>query len=486
MNVKTVVKRYLRSKGLPVDTAVTFADVFLVDCKSEISSRADITDLSTRFTEGINLNIPIVSANMADVTESRMAISLARLGGCGFIHQFMPIERRLEEVKKVKRADNEVIVNPWTVKADWSLSSALGFMKDRQTSGVLVIDNEGILVGILTARDIRFLQFKKSIATCVRDVMTKNLVTAGLDIEIENAIELLECHKLEKLPLINKEGKPVGLITAQDILKKLKYLNAVRDNKGRLLVGAAIGIAGDFFSEAVKLVSAEIDVLLIDTARANSVRTEKVVERIKHEFPDQYLVVGNIDNAESALMLIEAGADAIKVGIGPGSACKTRIETGVGMPQLSAIAECAAIAREFGIPVIADGGIKSGGDLAKAIVAGADSVMLGGMFSGTEETPGDVFFDDGNSFKYYRGSASLESQVHRKDLGHLDRIRAPEGARRRVSYKGQKVSEITQALLDNLRSTMSYVNANNINELKKAVFRLQTRSGFLEGKPRKK
>lgn len=482
-----VWRDYLLRKGLPLDVAVTFQDVLIVDQTSAIGSRADITNLQTQFCRNLRLNIPIVSANMVDVTESRMAILLARLGGCGFIHQFAPIEKRMEEVKRVKRADNEIIENPWLIRETDLLSRAITFMAEKQTSGVLVVDEDGKLVGILTDRDIRFRHlWTRSIGTMlVRDVMSKEeaLVCEKPNVSIDTAVFILESHKIEKLPLIDDDGKPVGLITAKDILKKTEFPNAVRDKKGRLIVGATIGVTKDFLEEAAYLVEAGADVILVDTARANSYRAYDVVSGIRREFQYLQIVAGNIDNPEGTSLLIKAGADCIKVGIGPGSACKTRVETGIGVPQITAIAECSAVAQKAGITVIADGGIKSGGDLAKAIVAGADCVMTGGLLAGTEETPGEVHFDDGHNFKIYRGSAAFDAQFSRMEHGGLDRLRASEGITRRVAFKGQSADKVIGTLIDNLRSAMSYANASDIPALKNAKFRIQSHFGYLEGHP---
>jgi len=489
------VKQYLQKKNLPTDWAVTFPDVYIIDETSAIDKRSDITDLSTVLSRRrrICLNIPIVSANMADVTESVMAISLARLGGCGFIHQFADIEKRVEEVKKVKRADNEIIEKPWTVSKNERLYYALTQMAEKKISGFLVVNDVGRLEGIITSRDVRFwrVKYKKSrglrVEIKVGDMMTprEKLIVAPKNISIEEAIDILEKYKIEKLPLVDEDDKPVGLITARDILKKLEFPNAARDKKGRLIVGAAVGISKNYLEEAEALISAEADILLVDTARANSLRVKEVITKLRKRFPDQPIIAGNVDNAEGALLLIKAGVDGIKVGIGPGSACKTRIETGVGKPQLSAIAVCAAVAKKYKVSLIADGGISSGGELAKAIVAGADTVMIGGLIAATEETPGEIYYDAGKPYKVYRGSASLDSQLNRFEKGDLERVRAPEGVPRKIPYEGTKVAEVIGGLLENLRSSMSYANAWSIKELQRKRFGLQTYAGYLEGQPKK-
>ena len=486
-HVGGIVTKYLKSKGLPLKTAVTFADVFIVDRKSRIRKRSDITNLGTRLARNLHINIPIVSANMADVTESKMAITLARLGGFGFIHQFLPIERRAEEIKKVKRADNEVIDEPWTIHESTTLQDFFNRFPDG--GGVLVVNDRNQLVGILTERDVRFIRYDASEKIKfleVKDVMTSMpLVTARPGISVEEAIKILEREKLEKLPLVSDRGEPVGLITIQDILKKYIYPNAARDRRGRLLVGASVGISGRVLEEVSVLVRAGADAILVDTARGNAEWPEDVIKDIRVHFPELPIVAGNVDNPEGAFTLAQAGADCVKVGIGPGSACKTRTETGVGMPQLSAIAECAAVARELGVTVMADGGIREGGDLAKAIAAGADTVMLGGLLAGTEETPGEVFYDGGEIFKAYRGSAGLDTQLARMDQGNLDRVRAPEGVTRKVPFKGQSAITVVQNLMENLRSSMSYANAATIAETQTAKLRFQTAAGFYEGQPKK-
>lgn len=482
-----IVQNYVKQKGLPPHLAVTFADVFIVDQKSRIRSRADIKNLSTTLAKTIRLNIPIVSANMADITESKMATAIARLGGLGFIHQFMPIKRRVAEVKKVKRADNQIIENPWTVNEHDSLESALNLMKEKQVSGLLVTNHAGTLVGLLTSRDVRFLPHihGENIQNfLVKHAMSSGkIITADSKIGIHKAMELLHKYRIEKLPIVDDYGKPIGLITSKDILKKTQFPGALYDKQGRLMVGATVGVSKNVANEVDELVAAGADMILVDTARANSERTEEVIREIRKRFPNIPLASGNVDNPEGALLLIEAGVDCIKVGIGPGSACKTRTETGVGVPQLSAIAECAAVAKKMGVSVIADGGIKDGGDFAKALVAGADAVMLGGLLAGTEETPGEIVNDSGELFKVYRGSAGIDTQLARMDEGDLDRIRAPEGVTRKVPYKGQKVEDVVKRLTENLRSSMSYTNAFSIAEFQTKRFRMQTPAGYLEGKP---
>jgi IMP dehydrogenase len=483
-----LIERYFMEKGLPLDRAVAFSDVYIVDRTSRIGRRSDIRDLGTEVAKGVALHIPLIPANMMDVTESRMAIAIARAGGVGFIHQFLPIAERVNEVKKVKRADNEVIENPWSVEEDTLLVDALQFAREKGISGVLVVDKKGKLAGILTSRDVRFAahRFGKKLEQAkVKDLMTKMPLVVGKEhIRTEEAMRLLEEHKIEKLPLIDRAMRPVGLVTAKDILKRSEHPLALRDKKGQLIVGATVGISGSFFEDAAALIHAKTDVILVDTARGNSIRTRDAVRAIHRKFPQTPIVAGNVDTAEGALLLMDAGATGIKVGIGPGSACKTRVTTGIGNPQLSAIAECVAVARGRGIPVIADGGIKDGADFAKAIAAGADCVMSGSLFAGTEETPGEVYYDSGERYKLYRGSAGLDSQIARLDDGGLDGVRAPEGVTRKILFKGESAFEMIDSLLQNLRSSMSYANARSIEEFHRATFHLQTRAGYEEGKPR--
>jgi IMP dehydrogenase len=477
-----VVNSYLAQKGLPTDIAVTFDDVTILDCYSDIPSRSSITDTRGRIAKDIWLNIPIVSANMDTITESKMAIALARLGGIGFIHQFLPIERRIEEVKKVKRADSGIIENPLTINPEATLAEARKIMGEGPI-GLLVVDPvTEKLVGILTARDIRF---EKMGDKRVSEVMTHApLITAPAGTTLEQARIILQKNKIEKLPLVDWNGRVIGLITSKDILKIEQFPLALRDEKGHLRVGGTVGISGNFLAEAEALRLAGADVILIDTARGFSGRLEDAIRAVRRTLGDDTpIVAGNVDNAEGTLMLIEAGADAIKVGIGPGAVCKTREGPGVGIPQLTAIAECTAVAQRFGVPIIADGGIRGGAHFCKALAAGASAVMLGYLLAGSEETPGEPFYEDGEKWKIYRGSASLEFQLSRLDREETERIRASEGVPRRVRYKGE-VKLVADELIGYLRSSMSYVGAWTLEEYRqKAKFRRQTLSGHEEGKP---
>src|SRR3989344_8867990 len=487
-----LVKEYLSEKGLPLDIAVTFDDVIILDQMSDIPSRSSIIDTRGHLCRGIYLNTPIVSANMDTVTESRMAIALARLGGLGFIHQFLPHEKRAEEVKKVKRADSGVIENPLTISPAETLTKAKQIMDQFQISGLLVVDDTTKkLVGILTSRDIRFEHMDDK---RVVEAMTHSpLITAPQGTNLDQARVILKKNKIEKLPLVDTENRVVGLITAKDLLKIEQYPKALRDEKGRLMVGATVGVSSNFIKEAENLISAGADVLLVDTARGFSTKLEEVIRKLKMTFGEELpIIAGNVDTPEGALMLIQAGADAIKVGIGPGAVCKTREGPGVGMPQITAVSECVAIARKYGIPVMADGGIRGGAHFCKILATGASTVMMGYMFAGTEETPGEPFYEDGDKWKIYRGSASLEFQLSRMDRddasppaggGGISGVRAPEGVPRRVHYKGE-VALVIHELMSYLRSSMSYGGAWTLEDFrKKTKFRRQTASGYEEGRP---
>lgn len=481
--VKSEVEVYLREKGLPLDIALTFEDVAILDFMSDIPSRSSIKDSRSHLARDIYLNTPVVSANMDTITEARMAIALARLGGIGFIHQFLPIEKRVEEVKKVKRADSGIIENPLNISPDATVAEAEELMASFQISGLLVVDEiSGKLVGIITSRDIRFETVK---GKRVAEVMTNSpLIKAPPGTTLEQARVILKKNKIEKLPLVDENDRVAGLISSRDILKIEQFPSALRDLKGRLMVGASVGVSGNYLADAEALAAAGTDVILIDTARGFSSRMKDAIQSLRMHFSDTVAIVaGNVDTPEGALMLIEAGADGIKVGIGPGAVCKTREGPGVGTPQVTAVAECVAVARRYGVPVIADGGIRSGADFCKALAAGASSVMLGWMFAGCEETPGEPFYEDGEKWKIYRGSASLEFQLSRLDRDEGERIRASEGVPRRVRYKGETKAVVGE-LMGYLRSSMSYVGSWSLEEYRnRAKFRRQTTSGYEEGRP---
>lgn len=481
--VESAVKNYLKEKGLPHDIAVTFEDVAILDFKSDIPSRSSIIDTRSRIAKNIFLNTPVISANMDTITESRMAKALAQLGGIGFIHQFFPIERRVEEIKKVKRADSGVIEHPLTITPHATVKEAKTLMDNFQISGLLVIDpHDQKLLGVITARDIRFETIMEK---RVAEAMTHSpLITAPPGTTPEQARIILKKNKIEKLPLVDETNHVVGLIAAKDLLKIEQYPLAMRDQKGHLMVGATIGVSRDFLKEAEELARAGADIIMVDTARGFSTRLEDTIKQLRIVLGSNFpIIAGNVDTPEGALMLINAGADAIKVGIGSGAVCKTREGPGVGTPQITAIAECVAVARRYGIPVISDGGIRGGAHFCKALAAGSSAVMLGWMLAGTAETPGEPFYEDGAEWKIYRGSASLEFQLSRLDRDEMDRIRAPEGVPTRVRYKGEMAS-VVHELMSYLRSSMSYVGAWTLEEYReKAKFRRQTTSGFEEGRP---
>ncbi|MBQ4101090.1 MAG: IMP dehydrogenase, partial [Oscillospiraceae bacterium] len=422
---------------------LTFDDVLLIPAESDVLPK-DI-DLTTTIARDIKLNTPLVSAAMDTVTEADMAIAIAREGGIGIIHKNMSIERQADEVDKVKRSENGVIVNPFSLSPNHKVYDADELMGKYKISGVPIVEDNGKLIGILTNRDLRFLT---DYSTTIKDVMTKeNLVTAPVGTTLEQAQEILRKCKIEKLPIVDDEGKLKGLITIKDIEKAVQYPNSARDNAGRLLCGAAIGVTVDVLERADKLISSCVDLLVLDSAHGHSKGIIECVRKVKKTFPDIALVAGNIATAEAAEALIEAGADAIKVGIGPGSICTTRVVAGIGVPQITAIYNAACVAAKHGIPVIADGGIKYSGDIVKALAAGANVIMLGSLLAGCEEAPGEQEIYQGRSFKVYRGMGSLAAM----NKGSKDRYfqqdnkkLVPEGVEGRVPYKGPLADTVYQ------------------------------------------
>jgi len=482
MKTNLSFKKYFEEKGLPLQPALTFDDVQIINNISDISSRSDIKNLKTPLSRSFFLNIPLVSANMDTVTDSRMAIALARLGGLGFIHQFFPLEQRISEVMKVKRADNTLVEEPFTILYSVSFSEAKEKMAKNGISSLLVIDEKRHLKGILTSRDYRFKTDGNLPVSKIMKPMP--LITAAPGISRKEAERILEENRIEKLPIVDKNGLLKGLITAKDILKEKEFPNAIKDAKGRLAVGVALRLNSDFLDEAKQLVAAGADVLLLDTARAGSTRVGEAVKKIKKLFPKTTLVVGNIDTPEEVEFLAKAGADSVKVGIGPGAACKTQEETGVGLPQIYAVASCAAAAKKLGMNIIADGGIRNGACLAKALVAGANAVMVGSLLAGTDEAPGILLKKGNQLWKVYRGSASFEHQMDRIKTGSLDAIRNPEGESGLIPYSGSAKS-VADGLTGGLRSSMSYVGARDLNEYwKKGKFVWRTNAGREEGRPR--
>ena len=459
---------------------LSFDDVLVLPAKSSVLPK-DV-DVSTRLTNKIRLNIPIVSAAMDTVTEARLAIALAREGGIGIIHKNMPIEKQALEVDKVKRSEHGVIVDPFYLSPDNTIGEAMELMARYRISGVPITEN-GKLVGIITNRDIRF---EDDMTKKIRDVMTKeNLVTAPVGTTLEEAKLILKKHKIEKLPLVDEHFNLKGLITIKDIEKAIKYPNAAKDKNGRLLVGAAVGVGKDMMDRVKALVEAKVDVVVVDTAHGHSENVIKAVQAIKEKFPDLDVIAGNVATAEGTRDLIKAGADAVKVGMGPGSICTTRVVAGTGVPQITAIYDCAREAQKYGVPIIADGGIKYSGDIVKAIAAGADSVMIGGLFAGTEESPGEIEIYKGRSFKVYRGMGSLGAMEDgSKDRYFQEEAKklVPEGVEGRVPYRGP-LSEIVFQLVGGLRAGMGYCGARNIEELKKAKFIKITSAGLRESHP---
>lgn len=484
-SIGPAMKQYLTDKGLPVDVAVTFKDVTIIDQYSVIPSRSDeYINTGSNLGKKIFLRRPVFSSNMDTITESRMAITLARLGGSGVIHQFLPIDKRVAEVSKVKRADSLVLKDPLTTSPRTPIKAARTLMETNQISGLIVVDERSEeVVGLISGRDIRWADDGEEVRTRMTPFI--HLDVAPPDISLEEAKKILYEKRLEKLPLVDQDRRRAGLITASDISKRERYQFAFRDEKGRLGVAAAVGIGEDMLREVEILLGAETDIIVIDTARGNSKRLRDAVKSTRKKFGDKFLLVaGNVDTPDGVKMLYDSGADAVKVGIGGGAACKTRLGPGVGLPQLYAVATAAAVARSYKKSIISDGGIKSPDDYNKALAAGADAVMIGGLFAGTEETPGDPFFEDGQWWKIFRGSASLEFQFSRFDRETPEKhIRNPEGVVRRVKYKGT-VAAVISELIGYQLSAMSYVGAKNIKELhKKARFIRQTRAGYEEGEP---
>lgn len=461
---------------------ITFDDVLLVPAKSEVLPNN--VSLKTNLTNKIKLNIPIMSAGMDTVTESRMAISMAREGGIGIIHKNMSMERQAMEVDKVKRSEHGVISDPFYLGKDKTIADALELIKRYRISGVPIVDDNKKLIGIITNRDLRF---ETDMNKKIDDAMTKeNLITAKRDISMDEALEIMKKFKIEKLPLTDDNGILSGLITIKDIEKSIKYPNSAKDEKGRLLAGAAVGATGDVLERVEVLVNAKVDVIVIDTAHGHSKGVIETVKKIKDEFPELQLIAGNVATAEATEELIKAGADAIKVGIGPGSICTTRVVAGVGVPQVTAVYNCCMKAKEYGVPVIADGGVKYSGDIVKAIAAGADVVMLGSLLAGTEESPGETILYQGRRFKSYRGmgsEAAMASGSKDRYFQEENKKFVPEGVEGRVAYKGP-VSDSIYQLIGGLRSGMGYCGAATVGYLQeKGQFIKITGAGLIESHP---
>lgn len=467
-----------------ISDGLTFDDVLLVPAYSEVLPR-DV-NLKTRFTRTISLNTPIVSAAMDTVTESALAISIAREGGIGVIHKNMSIKSQAKQVMTVKRAENGMIYDPITIAPYKTVKDALAFMREFKIGGIPVIDTDKSLIGIVTNRDLRF---ELNMDRPISEVMTKdNLVTTSVSTNLEKAAAILQTYKIEKLPVVDANNKLIGLVTYKDITKAKDKPLACKDDKGRLRVAAAVGVSGDTLDRIEALVQANADAIVIDTAHGHTKGVAKILKTAKKKFPDMQFVVGNIATPEAALFLVEAGADAVKVGIGPGSICTTRVIAGVGVPQLTAIFDIAKALEGTGVPIIADGGLRYSGDIVKAIAAGADSIMAGSLFAGVEESPGETIIFNGRKFKSYRGMGSIEAmQKGSKDRYFQDeeddiKKLVPEGIVARVPYKGT-LYEVIYQLVGGLRAGMGYCGSADISQLHNAKFVKITTSGMAESHP---
>ena len=463
----------------PIPEALTFDDVLLVPARSAVLPTQ--VDTQTHLTRNIRLNIPIVSAAMDTVTESRLAIALAQQGGIGIMHRTMSVAQQASEIDKVKRSESGMIVDPVTIDPDSRIADALEIMRKYKISGVPVT-RSGKLVGILTNRDLRF---ETRLDLPVEKAMTKeNLITVPVGTTLDDAEEILHRHRVEKLLVVDEEFILKGLITVKDIQKRIKYPNAAKDAQGRLRVGAAVGVTGDFAERAEELVKAKVDLIVVDTAHGHSARVMEAVKLLKQKFPEVDLVAGNVATFTGASDLIALGVDGLKVGIGPGSICTTRVVTGAGVPQITAIAACARAAHQAGVPLIADGGIKFSGDITKAIAAGASTVMIGSLFAGTEESPGETILYQGRTFKSYRGMGSISAMAQGSgdryaQEGEVSKL-VPEGIEGRVPYKGL-LAEMVLQLVGGLRSGMGYCGCATIEELQqKAQFMRITSAGLRE------
>jgi IMP dehydrogenase len=459
-----------KSKPKFVEEGLTFDDVLLVPAYSEVLPR-DV-NLTTQLTKNLRINLPMVSAAMDTVTEAELAISLARQGGIGILHKNMSIEKQAEQVRKVKRSESGMIIDPITLRANATIAEALRLMKENKIGGIPIVDEKDKLVGILTNRDLRFEKDHKRL---VSEVMTsQNLIIAPEGTDLKMAEKILQQNKIEKLPVVNKHGKLAGLITYRDILQLTSYPNAVKDAFGRLLVGAALGITPDVIERAQALINVGVDVVCLDSSHGHSIAVLNTLKKLKKTFPKLQVIAGNVATAEGALALAEAGADAVKVGVGPGSICTTRVVTGAGFPQLSAVLNAAEALKKTGVPVIADGGIRYTGDMVKALAAGASAIMAGSIFAGVEESPGETIIYEGRKFKSYRGMGSLEAMMEgSKDryFQEEDDIKklVPEGIVGRVPYKGM-LAEVIQQFVGGLRAGMGLTGSKDITTLQGAQF----------------
>ena len=469
---------------MDIREGVTFDDVLLVPKYSKVTSRSD-TDLSTKLSKNISLNIPLISANMDTVTESSMAVTVAREGGIGIIHRFLTIQQQVNEVLKVKRSGSIIIENPYTINSELTIKDAFSIMNEKQVSGLLVTDSNSKIIGILTERDVLFESPDSS--KLVKELMTKDVVTAKLGVDLEQVKEILKHNRIEKLPIVDDNNHVKGLITSQDISNLEKYPNASKDKKGRPLVGSAVGVKGDFMERSEALINAGADVLVVDIAHGHSENAINTVKNIKKAFPDCELIAGNVATANGTEDLIKAGVDAVKVGVGSGSICITRVITGSGVPQLTAVFDCAEVGNDHGIPIISDGGTRNSGDATKALAAGASSIMVGSILGGTDESPGSTITKNGKRFKIYRGMASLAASMGRrsKETGTFELTDdlndyVAEGVEAMVPYKGS-VTEIITQITGGIRSGLSYCGASNIKQMQEnAEFIKISRAGFAE------
>ena len=469
---------------MDIREGVTFDDVLLVPKYSKVTSRSD-TDLSTKLSKNISLNMPLISANMDTVTESSMAVTVAREGGIGIIHRFLTIQQQVNEVLKVKRSGSIIIENPYTINSELTIKDAFSIMNEKQVSGLLVTDSNSKIIGILTERDVLFESPDSS--KLVKELMTKDVVTAKLGVDLERVKEILKHNRIEKLPIVDDNNHVKGLITSQDISNLEKYPNASKDKKGRPLVGSAVGVKGDFMERSEALINAGADVLVVDIAHGHSENAINTVKNIKKAFPDCELIAGNVATAKGTEDLIKAGVDAVKVGVGSGSICITRVITGSGVPQLTAVFDCAEVGNDHGIPIISDGGTRNSGDATKALAAGASSIMVGSILGGTDESPGSTITKNGKRFKIYRGMASLAASMGRrsKETGTFELADdlndyVAEGVEAMVPYKGS-VTEIITQITGGIRSGLSYCGASNIKQMQEnAEFIKISRAGFAE------
>ena len=470
---------------MEIKEGLTFDDVLLVPKYSNITTRSQ-TDLRTKLSKNISLNIPLISANMDTVTESAMAIAMAREGGIGIIHRFLTVEEEVEEVLKVKRSASVMIERPYTISPDQSAQDAINYMREKGVSGLLVV-KDSKLAGILTHRDVMFESESNKL---VKDIMTKDVVTAKPGINLVEAKEILRQNRIEKLPLVDDKGQVKGLVTSKDITHNENYPNASKDKKGRPLVGAAVGVKGDFMERTEALLDADTDVIVVDIAHGHSENAISTIRNIKKAFPNCELIAGNVATARGAEDLIKAGVDAVKVGVGSGSICITRVITGSGVPQLTAVYDCAQVGKKYDIPIISDGGTRTSGDLTKALAAGASTVMVGSLFGGTDESPGSFVMKNGKRYKIYRGMASFYAALGRKskETGNViinDDLNdyVAEGVEAMVPYKGT-VTDIIKQLSGGVRSGLSYCGAHTIPQMQQnAEFIKMSRAGFAESQP---